>query len=214
MSLGSRIRGLLGERLSRRVGHWYRAAFVDMDEVGRALARAVPANAFVLDIGGGDGAPLNYLLALRDDIRVTSIDLAPQVGQWLEARFAARVTRLSQTSLADYLAHAERLPDAILMVDVMHHIPVGERATFLATLASMLKRSPALRLIIKDVEPGSPRARAGYWADRYITGDRSVSPIGRRELISLVTTHLGPLRHEETALYDRDSPNYAISFFR
>src|SRR5271170_7556268 len=171
MSIGSRVRALLGDRLARRVGNGYRALFVDMPLVGRILDTAIPADARILDIGGGDGAPLNYLLALRNDVRVTSIDLASQVGHWLDKRFAARVTCHARTSLKDYLAaHPDAAPDVILMVDVMHHIPVAQRHDFLATLATVLLRAPATRLIIKDVEPGSLRAVLGYWADRYITG--------------------------------------------
>jgi hypothetical protein len=71
-----------------------------------------------------------------------------------------------------------------------------------------------MRIIIKDVEPGSPRAFLGYWADRYLTGDALVRPVGRDEVRALVRATLGPLRVEETGLFASDSPNYALVFFR
>ena len=94
MSIGSAVRGLLGTRLSRAIGHYYRAAFVDLAKVAQAISVSIPENSLVLDVGGGDGEPLNYLLELRTDIRVTSIDLASEVGHWIEPIHSARVVRI------------------------------------------------------------------------------------------------------------------------
>jgi hypothetical protein len=73
---------------------------------------------------------------------------------------------------------------------------------------------PQLRIIVKDVEPGSWRAQLGYWSDRYITGDLDVSPISREHLTRLFEEAFGPLRRENTNLFEADRPNYAIAFFR
>ena len=78
----------------------------------------------------------------------------------------------------------------------------------------LLKRVPQLRIIVKDVEPGSWRALLGLWADRYITGDRNVSLISRDRLERLFIEALGPLRREDTGLFETDRPNYAIAFRR
>lgn len=214
MSLGSAIRGALGSRLSRWVGHYYRAAFVDLAKVAQALAVAIPAGSNVLDVGGGDGEPLNYLLELRTDIHVTTIDLAPEVGQWLDPKHAARVVRMPRTSIAQYLASGPPHPDVLLLSDVMHHIPVSERSAFFASVSALLRSSPHLRIIVKDVEPGFAKSLLGYWADKYITGDRAVSPVSRRDLISLVQSSIGPMCCEETGLFAADKPNYALVFFR
>lgn len=214
MALGPAIRRLLGGRLARSVGRWYRAIFVDLDKEAAALAAAIPHNAHLLDIGGGDGEPLNHLLALRPDLRITTLDPGPVVGQWIEACFARQVTRLPSTSFAEYLAMGGAEPDAILIADVLHHIPEAMRAGFLGSIRELLERVPQLRIIVKDVEPGSWRARLGYWSDRYITGDLQVSPVSRESLARLFEEALGPLRHEDTNLFDADRPNYAIAFFR
>jgi hypothetical protein len=214
MSLGPTVRRALGPRLARRAGGWYRAIFVDLGKVAAAIASVIPRGAHLLDIGGGDGQPLNYLLALRPDLRVTTLDPGPLVGQWIEARFDAQVTRLSGTGIAEYLAAGRADPDAILIADVLHHIPESARASFLRSIRVLLERVPQLRIIVKEVEPGSWRAQLGFWADRYITGDRNVSLISRDRLHRLFDESLGLLRREDTELFQADRPNYAIVFYR
>jgi hypothetical protein len=212
--LGPAVRRLMGASLARRAGRLYRALYVDLAKEAAALATVIPRDSHLLDVGGGDGEPLNHLLALRPDIRITTLDPAPVVGQWIDARFDGHVTRLPGTSLADYLAEGRADPDAILLSDVLHHIPETARASFLASVRVLLERVPRLRIIVKDVEPGSSRALLGYWSDRYITGDRGVSLISSRNLARLFEEALGPLRREDTNLFETDRPNYAIAFFR
>lgn len=214
MALGARIRALLGDRRSRQVGALYRAIFADMAAEAAILAAEVPRGAHVLDIGGGDGVPLNNLLNLRDDITAVSIDPAPVVGQWIEPRHDARITRLPGTTLEAFLQSDARRPDAVLLCDVMHHIPPSARAEFVASLGRLAAAVSQLKLIVKDVEPGYPRALLGYWADLYITGDRAVRPIGRDELMQLLLPALPGFRCRETPLFREDSPNFALVFER
>lgn len=214
MSLGPAIRRLLGPRLARHAGRWYRAIFVDLAKVASAIAAVIPRGAHLLDIGGGDGQPLNHLLALRPDLRITTLDPGPVVGQWIETRFHAQVTRLPATGIAEYLAVVRADPDAILIADVLHHIPETARTSFLGSIGVLLERVPQLRIIVKDVEPGSWRAQLGFWSDRYITGDVNVSPISRDRVAHLFDEALGPLRRRDTELFETDRPNYAIAFYR
>jgi hypothetical protein len=178
------------------------------------LAEAIPPNALVLDIGGGDGEPLNHLLALRSDLHITTLDPRAEVGQWIDARYSRQVTRLPRTTLAKYLDDNGAYPDTLLIADVIHHVPVASRVEFLGYVATLLAKANRLRIIVKDVEPGHWRARLGYWSDRYLTGDRGVSPISREDMVSLFQQYLGPLRRVHTKLYATDEPNYAIIFFR
>jgi hypothetical protein len=214
MALGPAIRRLLGPRAARRAGRWYRSIYVDLAEVAAALAAVIPRDAHLLDVGGGDGQPLNHLLALRSDLKITTLDPAPVVGQWIEGRFDSRVVRLPGTSLAEYVARGRVNPDAILIADVMHHIPQSARPSFLESVRVLLERVPRLRIIVKDVEPGYWRALLGFLSDRYITGDRNVSPISSENMTRLLEEALGPLRREDTGLFKTDSPNYAIVFYR
>jgi hypothetical protein len=214
MALGSAIRTVLGPRKARRAGQLYRAIFVDLAKVGAALASAIPCDAHLLDVGGGDGQPLNHLLALRPDLMITTLDPAPVVGQWIERRFDGRVKRLPCTSLADYVSRNLADPDAILIADVMHHIPQTARLAFLASVKVLLERVLTLRIIVKDVEPGHWRASLGLWSDRYVTGDRNVSLVSIDSMKHLFEEALGPLRREDTNLFKTDSPNYAMVFYR
>jgi Methyltransferase domain len=214
VALGPAIRRLLGPRLALAAGRRYRAVFVDLEKVAATLAALIPKDAHLLDIGGGDGEPLNHLLARRPDIRVTTIDPAPVVGQWIEARFESRVTRMPGTSIMDYLARDMAAPQAVLLADVMHHVPPVSRPALVRCLGNLLERNPTLKIIIKDIEPGTWRARLSYWADHYITGDRGVTLISRQELLGLFTAELGQLRCEHSDLIVKDSPNYAVAFSR
>jgi hypothetical protein len=212
--IGPAIRRLLGPRLALAAGRRYRAVFVDLDKVAATLADLIPKDAHLLDIGGGDGEPLNRLLALRPDISVTTIDPAPVVGQWIEKRFEARVVRMPGTSLMDYLAKDAAAPQAVLLADVMHHVPPAFRPALVRSLGTLLERSPGLKIIVKDIEPGTWRARLSYWADHYITGDRGVRLISQANLQELFAAELGRLRFERSDLIARDSPNYAVAFSR
>jgi hypothetical protein len=214
MALGAAIRRLLGARLARYAGRCYRSIYVDLAKEAAALDAALPRNAHVLDVGGGDGEPLNHLLNRRTDLRITTIDPGPVVGQWIEECFDERVTRLPGTSLTEYLAGGWADPDAILIADVLHHIPKTARTNFMDSVGLLLQRVPHLRIIVKDVEPGHWRALLGYWSDRYITGDLDVNPISRQDLALLFQEALGPLRHEDTNLFESDEPNYVVTFFR
>jgi hypothetical protein len=214
MALGPAIRRVLGPRLARRVGLWYRAIYVDLSAVAATLAAVLPRDAQVLDVGGGDGQPLNHLLDLRPDLMITTLDSAPIVGQWIEERFAGRVTRLPATTLTEYVSRGLKDPDALLIADVMHHIHQTARRGFLDSVRVLLDRVPNLRIIVKDVEPGYWRAMLGYWSDRYVTGDRNVSLISSHAVTSLFEEALGPLHCEETSLFKMDSPNYALVFYR
>ena len=214
MALGPAIRRFLGPRLALAAGRRYRAVFVDLDKVAATLAVMIPRDAHLLDIGGGDGEPLNHLLARRPDIRVTTIDPAPVMGQWIETRFETRVTRMPGTSIVDYLARDMAAPQAVLIADVMHHVPPASRPVLVRCLGSLFERNPALKIIVKDIEPGSWRARLSYWADHYITGDRGVTLISQENLLELFTAELGRLRCEHSDLIVNDSPNYAVAFSR
>jgi len=214
MALGPLIRRFLGPRLARRAGEHYRAIYVDLAKVATALAAVIPRDAHLLDVGGGDGQPLNHLLSIRPDLTITTLDPAPAVGQWIDARYESRVKRLAQTSLAELVACPHAHPDVILIADVMHHIPKSARHKFLDPVGILLERVPRLCIIVKDVEPGHWRALLGLWSDRYVTGDQNVSLISRDAMTCLFEEVLGPLHREDTNLFKEDVPNYAIVFRR
>lgn len=214
MALGSLIRRFLGPHMARRAGEYYRAFYVDLNKVAEALATVIPRDAHLLDIGGGDGQPLNHLLSIRPDLTITTLDPARSVGQWIDACHESQVKRMPDTSLAQFVAGPHADVDVILISDVMHHIPKSARHKFLESVAVLLDREPSLRIIVKDVEPGHWRALIGYWSDRYVTGDPNVNPISKDDVTRLFVKVLGPLHRKDTNLFDKDTPNYAIVFHR
>ena len=214
MALGPLIRRCLGLRLARWAGEHYRAIYVDLAKVAAALAAVIPRDAHLLDVGGGDGQPINHLLSVRPDLTITTLDPAPAVGQWIDALYDGQVKRLPRTSFAEYVACAHAHADVVLIADVMHHIPEPARHNFLDSVGVLLDREPSLRIIVKDVEPGHWRALLGFWSDRYVTGDRNVSLISRDDVARLFEQVLGPLHRKDTDLFKKDRPNYAIVFRR
>jgi hypothetical protein len=212
MSIGSFARRLLGPRLFPFAGRLYRAVFVDLGKVAKAAARVIPKNALVLDIGGGDGEPLNHLLSIRPDILVRMLDLSPTVGGSIRPEFASRVTVMPATSVRDYVRSKLDSPQAVILNDVVHHVPVPDRLAFFADIHECVSVAPGTKLIIKDIEPGHFRSRLSFWADRYITGDRSVRLVSRSEMGDYVRATCGSVDAEETSLYREDCPNYMIAF--
>ena len=211
MSVGGFARKLLGDRFFPIAGHYYRAIFVDLEKVARAAVDEIPQGALVLDIGGGDGAPLNCLLRLRPDISVTMIDLNPWIGGAVAPELRSRVVMWPGTSVRDYIVGGGPKPDCIMISDVIHPIPVHHRDQFFKDVRELVGdgRPP---VIIKDVEPGDPRSYLSLWADRYISGDKTVSLISRAELGRAMAKAFGHVDARETALFREDRPNYSMVF--
>lgn len=210
MSVGQLARRLLGERWFSVVGKRYRAIFVDLDKVVDNLP-APPPGAAILDVGGGDGAVVDGYLARHPEARVTMIDLAPRIGTAIRAEVRDRVELLPSTSVKAYAALGRRPPDIVLISDVVHHVPEAERRQFFRDVRDLVAGRPCT-LVIKDVQPGSPRAFVALMADRYVSGDRNTKFLPEREMIELVTGTVPHTGHTRTPLLDQDSPNYCLVF--
>jgi hypothetical protein len=210
MTPGGLARSLLGPRRFARVARFYRAIFVDLDAVAACLPD-LPRGSQVLDVGGGDGELLNRWLARRPDLRVAMIDPASSVGSALRPELGERVALHPGTSLAAYRRLGPEPPEAVLLCDVLHHVPVTERDAFFAELRALVDGRP-VRVIVKEVAPGSLRSWLGWLSDRYVSGDRHVHLLGRAELRALVACHFPDLVARETPLFERDPPNYCIEF--
>ncbi len=212
LSIGSLARRTLGPRVFHVVGRYYTRLFADYSRIAPLLAAEIPPGAHVLDVGGGDGAPLNFVLSARANVTVTMIDIAANIGDAIQAPLRARVEILPKTSLLEYSESHPNAGVVVIMLDVLHHVPPAERAGLLRDLLTLAHRPATLRVIFKDIEPdGSWSARMNYFADRYISNDRNTSHIGRRELSALLGREFGPdIAIRETGLYDLQPPHYAL----
>ena len=210
MTPGLLVRKLLGKRLFPIVGRYYRAIFVDLSVVAAFMSEQIPPKAHVLDIGGGDGEPLNHLLSRRNDVTVTMIDVSKNIGIAISQRYRDRVSVYPQTSISQYIGMNLPAPQVIIVSDVIHHIAPPERVAFLNDLHALFRKSNAV-LLIKDLEPGSLIAKLAYLSDRYITMDKNVVPVAREELRRLIANAFGKVVLSEHPLFDRDRPNYMFS---
>lgn len=208
MSLGSLARRVLGERWFPIAGRMYRRFFVDLDEVARCFP-TLGADDVVVDVGGGDGGLLDAVLAQNPQARATMIDISPRLGGSLRPETRARVTLLPGVSVRAYIAAGHPRPTVAIVGDVVHHVPPAERPRFFADLHDLLAGRPA-RLVLKDVEPGSFVALASYLADRYVSGDKTVSLVDAAQMKALVAAAFPAARLTDTPLIERNPPNYCF----
>lgn len=208
MSIGPALRAMMPPSLERAAANAYRAIFVDLDLVAGKIAELLPAQARVLDIGGGDGELLNRLLALRSGIKVTMVDVAPSVGRFLKPQFRDRVAFVPATTIQEHAAELKEKYDAAIVVDVMHHVAPQEREAFLRCVGESLR--PGSPLLVKDVEPGYFRAKLGYWCDKYVSGDRGVELIPAAEVMALANKLMPGGTTSEAGLLSVDRPNYLV----
>ena len=211
MSIGSLARTVLGPYFPI-AGRIYRSAFVDLRLLAQAAAPLIPPDAHILDVGGGDGEPLNHILALRPDVTVTMTDLNPAIGLALRPEFRSRVELRASTSVLDYLRSPGKAPNVVMLNDVMHHVRPHERAKLLGQIQEIMARFGTSKLLIKDVEPGHFRSALCLWTDRHITGDKGVELVSREELDVLMRRACGECRVEESLLFEKDPPNYLVAY--
>jgi hypothetical protein len=184
--------------------------FVDLDEVAACIPE-LPEGAEVLDVGGGDGALLGRLLRIQPHVRATLVDQSARVGLSLDDRDRKRVRLLASTSVSDCRAIGVPRPHAIVISDVLHHVPRAQRLGFLREVAELGR--PSVRFVaIKEVAPQGWRARLGLLSDWYVTGDRHVELLAPEELVALVLEAFPGFVARPTRLLERDAPNYCIVF--
>ncbi len=208
MSLGDIARHVLGPRLFRAAGRVYRGCFVNLEHVVDAIP-PLPLEAQILEIGAGHGELTNVLLARYPTVTVTMQELAPRTGFCLRPKFLGRVRLLPATPLDAPVIRDQRY-DAILITDVLHHVPLDERETFLRAVAGLVE-GRQVTLVFKDLQPIGLRAWLSAAADRYITGDRDVSLVPQAEYEAMVQRALPNAHFERTSLYECDPPNYAFT---
>ena len=97
--------------------------------------------------------------------------------------------------------------DAVIVADVVHHVPQEARDAFFADLRACCEAVGAKVLIVKDIEPGGLRAWLAVWSDWYVTGDRQVRLAPAAETVGRLQARLG-VGSEAVRLTTPDPPNY------
>ncbi len=212
MAIGQIARRVFGKHF-HIVGGVYRSVFVDLSAVAQSISPHIPLKATILDVGGGNGSPLNFLLSLRHDIKVKMIDLSPDIGNAINKEYSTRVEMYPATSVGEFAAKTTHKPDVILISDVIHHIPGEARKGFFSELRATVGDKNEVRIIIKDIEPGYFRSSLSRMADRYISGNKNVSLVGCADISRMMSEAFGEnISIRKTSLFELDKPNYALVF--
>lgn len=204
MAPGKLVRKICGEKLFFILAYYYREYFMDTKGLIHALP-IIKKDALILDVGGGDGALLNILFKQFPEVSITMIDTADEIGGGLESKYKKNIKIYPKRLLQEYNGP---LPDYILIIDVIHHIPVNDREDFFKHLAIYIKKG--VHVIIKDIEPGSFKAKLAFWTDYYISGDKKTAQISKMNIIDQIEIHSGKLIVEDTSVFVKDKPNFCF----
>lgn len=210
MSVGKIFRKIFGKKIFNIIGKYYRDFFFDIKIFIDTIPEIKPGS-FLLDIGGGDGEPINYILEKYPDTNVIMIDIAEKIGSFILDKYKDKVGIFGKTPVEEYHKLNKPVPDIILIMDVLHHIKNIERKKFFEDIRNVIG-SKKCRIVIKDVEPGYLKSKLGYWSDVYISGDKNTNLICKEELINLMKSVFGEIKFYETDLFKLNKPNYAFTF--
>jgi 2-polyprenyl-6-hydroxyphenyl methylase/3-demethylubiquinone-9 3-methyltransferase len=156
--------------------------FINVGQLGEAMT-ALPFGSRVLEVGVGDGMIASQLTTRRLDVTVLGIDLAENPGSLFEGDATRAQFRTVSTS--DLLAEKPEPFDAIVIADVLHHVPPAIRPALLSDVSALLADDGVL-LVKETVVVSSPGYWMGKFSDRYITGDRNVSFLREDDLHQLI----------------------------
>jgi 2-polyprenyl-3-methyl-5-hydroxy-6-metoxy-1,4-benzoquinol methylase len=188
VSIGGAIRRLFGP-YERQISERYRSIYVDVDAYVASLRAWVPDPRRVLEVGCGEGAVSERLVAHYPNAEVTAIDITPNVGR-LYAGPRGRV-RFAEMTIEAFAAQEQGKFDLIVLADVIHHVPPGSsRQSILETIKSLLAGDG--HLAFKEWErTRTPIHWLGYLSDRWITGDR-ISYMNGEEIRTQLRHTFGP----------------------
>lgn len=121
------------------------------------LLNALPENQSVFDFGCGGGMFLQLIAEYKNPGALGGIEISETLIDTAKALLVPYLSKIS-IRLAPY--DGVNIPewinqyDNIFMIDVLHHIPVEKQFSHLEKLFHLMK--PGARLILKDIDSGSP----------------------------------------------------------
>ncbi|MGB8931826.1 MAG: methyltransferase domain-containing protein [Anaeromyxobacteraceae bacterium] len=180
MALGPAVRRLMGPA-EPFVARAYRRFFYDPRTLTAALAtRFAPSR--ILEVGCGEGLLSEELARTFPSAFLTGIDIAGTPGRLFGLDRSRTEFRIE--SLSSVVARAPGTFDMVVVGDVVHHVPPGERHAFIADAAKAARDDGCL--VIKDWERRANVVHALNWfSDRVISGE-AVHYLSGRELEALI----------------------------
>ena len=184
MSLGQILRRILGP-LTDPVARFYRSYYIDLGSFATTLARG-PGVETILEIGCGDGHLCEALAREMSSATVLGVDIADSPGALYGGRSDG--VEFRQVPAEELIAEVPEGFDLVVLSDVLHHVPVGERGGLLDTAWALT--SEGGRLAVKDwVSTRNLATGLAYLSDRFITGDRPLFFESREALVDLLAVH-------------------------
>ena len=168
MRIGAFVRRCFG-RHERWISEAYRSIFIDIDTFVDQLTVWAPDANRILEVGCGEGAVTERLVAAFPGATITGVDIMPHLGR-LYAGPQDRV-RFVEITVQELAKTNADFYDLIVLADVLHHVPLNIRAEFMAAICQLM--APRGKFVMKEWERNySPIYWLGYLSDRYLTGDR------------------------------------------
>jgi SAM-dependent methyltransferase len=167
MPIGATVRRMFGP-FERPVADLYRACFVDLDMQIAQLKTWRPDARSILEIGCGEGAITQKLVAAYPDAHITGIDITPRAGRLFDGpRDRVQFRCMTAAALA---AESPAAFDLVLIFDVLHHVPWDLHEAILADARTLL--APGGTFVLKEWEL---IRNLGHvlcaFSDRVLTGD-------------------------------------------
>lgn len=168
MGLGAVVRRAFG-RHERWISDVYRSIFIDIDQFVDQLVGWAPGARRILEVGCGEGAVTERLVAAFPDAQVTAIDIMPRLGRLYEG--PEERVRFIEITVQAFAAREPGSFDLIVLADVLHHVPLDIRDELMAAIRTLM--APGGRFAMKEWERNyTPIYWLGYLSDRWLTGDR------------------------------------------
>lgn len=179
----------LGQVVRRRLGgleipavEAYRGLFINLDDLAGTLA-SVASPRRILDVGCGDGRFARRLTDTFANADYFGVDVVANPGALYDGD--RQRASFQSVSTSELIRRGTTPFDLVIVVDVVHHVPVADRAGLLREARALT--APGGLVAVKDWERTRTAVHGLTWfADRVLSGDATVAFPTAGELTELL----------------------------